>query len=136
MSSMSPTRSNPKRLTVESSTQSIDMNIVAEKLKIFKREKLLDILLRSIRISLRAALLGYSIRGGFHFLVSLAGIRKNRKGIAAFIFDQLKDALWTSKDTFRFARFFGSLAFLWKGVYSLLARYTMRENSKMNGNNI
>ncbi|KAJ3078575.1 hypothetical protein HK102_004388, partial [Quaeritorhiza haematococci] len=80
-----------------------------------------------LRVSLRALLLGYAIRGGLDFLLKLRSVARRKLS--------LRDAFlrgFFGEDAFRLAGFFGSFAFLWKLTNDLL-RFYRRKDDKWNG---
>ncbi|KAI9357921.1 hypothetical protein DFJ73DRAFT_656967 [Zopfochytrium polystomum] len=84
------------------------------------------------RASLRALLLGYSVRSGLSLLLKLVGILTNKKkrNVAAVV--EAVRACFTGAPSVRFGLFFGGFAFLWKLTNNLLVLHR-RKQDRWNG---
>ena len=108
------------------SNRELDSPTLAKK---YKRDKLpvLEILPHALRVSLRAFLLGYSLRSGFTLLLKLFAVIRRKLDFKTALISSL-----FGSDSLRFGSFFSIYCFLWKAIDSSLHNIRDKDD-KLNG---
>ncbi|KAJ3020903.1 UNVERIFIED_CONTAM: hypothetical protein HDU68_009903 [Siphonaria sp. JEL0065] len=87
----------------------------------------LEILLHALRASLRASVLGYSIRSGLLFLLRLLRVARGKMPIVKAIKES-----FLGLDSVRMAGFFATFAFVWKAVNNAIISYRSGKDNYVN----